>query len=215
MENNLELYDRVRITPPEALKKINGGRLNGMSDINPMWRIKVLTEVFGPCGFGWYYEIAEKELIPASNGEVKCFVTIRLFVKMDDGVSEEWSRPIIGTGGSSFAVNESKGLYVNDECYKMALTDAIGVACKALGVGADVYFEKDKTKYQTPQNTPSPAPGPDAVKAKQRKDVETYIANNDEYRKQVYMHYGYGSFEEFTEKDIASIYSNLVKNNRI
>jgi hypothetical protein len=32
----------------------------------------------------------------------------------------------------------------------MALTDAISVACKALGMGADVYFEKDRTKYEQP-----------------------------------------------------------------
>ena len=39
---------------------------------------------------------------------------------------------------------ESKGAYVSDECYKMALTDALSVAMKALGVAADVYFEKGK-----------------------------------------------------------------------
>ena len=36
---------------------------------------------------------------------------------------------------------------MNDECFKMALTDAISVSCKALGVGADVYWNKDRTKY--------------------------------------------------------------------
>ena len=30
--------------------------------------------------------------------------------------------------------------HLNDEAYKMALTDAISVACKQLGVGADVYL---------------------------------------------------------------------------
>lgn len=29
----------------------------------------------------------------------------------------------------------------------MALTDALSVACKALGVAADVYWQADKTKY--------------------------------------------------------------------
>lgn len=29
----------------------------------------------------------------------------------------------------------------------MALTDALSVACKALGIAADVYWDKDKTKY--------------------------------------------------------------------
>ena len=29
----------------------------------------------------------------------------------------------------------------------MALTDAISVACKALGVAADIYYANDRTKY--------------------------------------------------------------------
>ena len=47
--SNLDLYNKVRTVPPEAQKKITGGRLNGMTDINPMWRIKALTEQFGIC----------------------------------------------------------------------------------------------------------------------------------------------------------------------
>ena len=49
-----------------------------------------------------------------------------------------------------FVAKESKGLHTSDECFKMAMTDAISVACKALGIGADVYWEKDKTKYTKP-----------------------------------------------------------------
>ena len=33
----------------------------------------------------------------------------------------------------------------------MAYTDAISVACKALGVGADVYWQADRTKYDQQQ----------------------------------------------------------------
>ena len=29
----------------------------------------------------------------------------------------------------------------------MAITDALGVACKLLGFGADVYWDNDRTKY--------------------------------------------------------------------
>ena len=46
-----------------------------------------------------------------------------------------------------FVAKERNGLYTSDECYKMALTDAISVACKALGFGADVYWQADRTKY--------------------------------------------------------------------
>ena len=51
-KSNLEIYDSVRTVPESALKTIEAGRLKGKSDINPMWRIKKLTETFGPAGFG-------------------------------------------------------------------------------------------------------------------------------------------------------------------
>lgn len=142
--NNLELYDKFRKVPETAKKNISGGRLQGMTDINPMWRIKTLTEEFGVCGFGWYYEIVDQWLETAmAKDEITANVKINLYVKQGD----EWSKPIVGIGGSMLVANEKKGLYVNDECYKMALTDAISVACKSLGIGADVYWNKDNTKY--------------------------------------------------------------------
>lgn len=47
---NLEIYEKSRTVPKEAKKSIAGGKLKGKTDINPMWRIKKLTELFGPCG---------------------------------------------------------------------------------------------------------------------------------------------------------------------
>lgn len=46
----------------------------------------------------------------------------------------------------------------------MAYTDALSVACKALGIGADIYWSKDKTKYtnfsdDAPQADESPVSG--------------------------------------------------------
>ena len=147
--DKLNYYNKFRKVPETAKKTIGGGRLRGMTDINPMWRIKTLTETFGVCGFGWYYDIVSQELKNGANDEIMAAVTINLFIKLsDDG---EWSKPIQGVGGSMFVTNESKGLYTSDECYKMALTDAISVACKALGIGADVYFQKDETKYNQPK----------------------------------------------------------------
>ncbi len=140
---NLEIYERVRQVPTSAQREIQAGRLKGKTDINPMWRIKALTEQFGPCGIGWKYTITDKRLENGANNEVSAFVDIDLFIKVDG----EWSDAIPGTGGSAFVASERNGLYTSDECFKMALTDAISVACKALGFGADVYWAKDATKY--------------------------------------------------------------------
>lgn len=157
---NLEIYDKFRVVPQEAKKEIVAGRLKGFTDINPMWRIKMLTEQFGVCGFGWYTEIVEQKIEIGSDGQKAAFVTINLFVK--DG--EIWSKPIVGVGGSSFIANERNGLYTSDECFKMAYTDALSIACKSLGMGADVYFAKDRTKYdqqgQTQTVPPKPQPAP-------------------------------------------------------
>lgn len=155
---NLDLYDKVRSVPKEAQKPIIGGRLKGMTDINPMWRIKTLTERFGVCGFGWKPEIVEK-FIDKTDGEWIATVVINLYVKMNG----EWSEPIPGIGGSKIIAVEGKGPYVDDEAYKKAYTDALSVACKALGIGADVYWSRGtESKYQEPaQTVPNPAPFPE------------------------------------------------------
>lgn len=143
---NMDIYNQVRVVPKEAQKTIKGGRLSGFTDINAMWRIQKLTETFGPCGIGWYYTIEREWLENGANGEVAAFMDILLYYKQDG----EWSKGIPGTGGSSFVAKERNGLYTSDECYKMALTDAISVAAKAIGMGADVYWEKGRTKYDIP-----------------------------------------------------------------
>lgn len=152
--NNLEIYNKLKSVPEQAKKKITGGRLSGMTDIKPMWRIEKLTETFGICGFGWKTIIKNKEIIEGGNGEKIAIVDIDLFVKVND----EWSEAIEGTGGSSFVAKETKGYYTSDECFKMAYTDALSVACKSLGMGANVYWGDTKYKdkpQQKPERNPN------------------------------------------------------------
>nr|DAP90444.1 MAG TPA: DNA repair protein-like protein [Caudoviricetes sp.] len=141
---NLDYYNKLKAVPQQALRQIQSGRLRGKHDINPMWRIKAMTEQFGACGIGWKYVIT-KQWTETFGSEVKAYCNIDLFIK----VNGEWSDAIQGTGGSSEVSIESKGAYVSDECYKMALTDALSVAMKALGVAADVYFEAGKDIIDT------------------------------------------------------------------
>ena len=151
---NLDIYNAVRQVPDNAQKEIKAGRLKGMTDINPMWRIKTLTEQFGACGFGWKYTIVKQWTEAGADGNICAFCNIDLQYKQND----TWSEPIPGTGGAALVTKESKGLYTDDECYKKALTDAIGVAAKALGVGADIYWQKDRSKYDTAPKPDEPKP---------------------------------------------------------
>lgn len=150
-ENNMVIYETARAVPEEALKPIQAGRLKGMTDINPMWRIKKLTELFGPCGIGWCYTEPKIEFVPGESPEIMCIVHTELQIKF----CGEWSIAIPGVGGARYVTQEKNGVYTDDEAPKKALTDALSVACKALGIGADVYFAKDRTKYTAPEE---PAP---------------------------------------------------------
>ena len=111
--NNLELYNKFKSVPDSAKKAITAGRLKGKTDINPMWRIKMLTEQFGPCGVGWYPEIVDQWIEQGADGTAMAFVKINLFVKIDG----EWSKPIVGIGGSMAIAKESNGKYTDDEQY--------------------------------------------------------------------------------------------------
>lgn len=142
-EGNMFVYELSRDVPIEAQKAFNNGRFSG-TDINPMWRIKKLTEIFGPCGLGWYYEIKDRWLDAGPDGIITANMTIDLYINYNG----TWSKPIPGVGGNLFvSKSATKGLQTSDECYKMALTDALSVASKALGIGANIYFSADRTKY--------------------------------------------------------------------
>lgn len=172
--NNLEIYERYKTVPPEALKDFNNGKFKG-TDINTMWRIKSLTEAFGVCGIGWYFNIKRTWTETTPNNEQFAFAEIELFVKVDG----EWSKPISGNGGNKLARLTKDGDYsTSDEAYKMAVTDALGVACRNLGFGADVYWANDKTKYTVDESkneqTPTKKASPNQVKIL----AKTYTGDN-------------------------------------
>jgi len=141
---SIEVYNFLSRPPKEVLKTISGGRLRGMTDIKPQWRIKVITEAFGLCGFGWSYEIEKLWTESGADGEKMCFAMVRLFI--NDG--SKTSAPIPAIGGSKLVSKESGGFFSNDEAYKMAVTDALSVAMKMIGVAADIYMGSwNGTKY--------------------------------------------------------------------
>lgn len=137
MEHNLRFYNQGCEVPQDALKEIRAGRLKGMSDVNPMWRMKRMTEIFGPCGIGWKYTI-DRQWTETYGEETKCFCNVSLYVR--DPATKEWSDAIPGNGGSSIVSKEKAGCYINDEGYKMALTDALSIAMKPLGIGGNIWY---------------------------------------------------------------------------
>nr|MBR4279817.1 hypothetical protein [Clostridia bacterium] len=167
MYKNLELYNRYAQPPESALKSFSNGKFSG-TDINPMWRIQALTESFGPCGIGWYTEIERQWREDTDDGTATVYCHISLYINVDG----KWSKPITGVGGNTLSRKGKNGVTTTDEAYKMAYTDAMGIACKALGIGANIWWKHDRTKYtaqddagdkgtpppSAPKNDPHPPP---------------------------------------------------------
>ncbi len=81
-EDNIKIWNELKQVPAAAKKKIGAGRLKGLTDIKPQWRLQMMTEQFGPIGIGWYYDIVEtwtecydesKEI--SSHKVFNCFIT--------------------------------------------------------------------------------------------------------------------------------------------
>ena len=202
--DNLRYYEAGRAVPQNAQKQFDNGSFSG-TDINPMWRIKKLTEMFGPAGIGWYVEVIS-ERSEAYDDVVMAIVDLNLYV-CEGG---EWSKPIFGTGGNKIRYVSSKGrLVVSDEGYKMAFTDALSIACKSLGIGADIWYANDVTKYTAnskPQARPedkaipmtSPNVQDDTPTPAELADLYEMIPDEDS-RKRTQEMYGEG-FERMTRK---------------
>ena len=147
---NMEIWDKLKTPPPDALKTILAGRLKGKSDISPQWRYEAITEVYGVCGIGWKYTIDKLWTEAGSDNQIMCFALVSFYHRLE---GTEWSDPIPGIGGSMLVTKESSGLHSSDEGYKMAVTDALSVALKMIGVGADVYRGLSDSKYNKQKQT--------------------------------------------------------------
>lgn len=142
---NLKIWNAVKQPPTNFLKPINFGKLKGKSDINPQWRLMAMTQAFGVVGHGWTYRIIRTWSEPHSDGSVMCFAEVAVKTKLDGQWGEEFS----GIGGSEIIEKNKNGLQSNDDGYKMAVTDALSVAFKAVGVASDIYLGNfDGSKYQ-------------------------------------------------------------------
>lgn len=175
-----EIYNKLKQAPTWALRTITAGRLKGKSDINPQWRYQALDEIFGLCGDGWKYELIEFFTLPGSNNEIAAFARVNLYVKLYG----KWSDPIPGFGGSMLVSNEKNGLYTNDEAYKMAVTDALSVATKMLGMAADVYAGKwDGSKYIEKDTAKSDfEAAAKAEKAAKTRAINAAVKSSEEYK---------------------------------
>jgi hypothetical protein len=149
-----------------------------MTDINPQWRYKAMAEVYGECGVGWKYTIDRLWIEEGVAGERMACAQVLVQTKF--GLGDEWNHPIPGIGGSMLIAKEKDGLRTNDEAYKMAVTDALSVAMKMLGVGSAIYEGRwDGSKYRDAPMAPiTPTAGIQATLTPDQIEKVEKVASN-------------------------------------
>jgi hypothetical protein len=147
---NTALWNELRSTPPEYTKEFKkAGGFSGKS-IDPVYRIRRLTEHFGPCGKGWGF-VQEDQWSDGGSGAYVVYVRGHLWYMLDGERYQTCSH----TGGTDTSRTP-------DEAFKMAETDALGKCCVDIGLAVDVYMgEHDGDKYQVSDSAPARRPDRD------------------------------------------------------
>ena len=69
MSDNTRIWDQVNTTDPDATKKYTGaGGFKGTA-IRPTYLMRKATEIFGPCGEGWGWNVLEDRFDEGADGE--------------------------------------------------------------------------------------------------------------------------------------------------
>jgi hypothetical protein len=205
--DNLAIWGQVEKTDPEFTKEFRGaGGFSGTA-IKPTYLIRKATEIFGPIGIGWGYEVIEERYdkgaplgVNADGVEVCSLIhTIRLMLWYKPSESSERGE-ITHYGHTPYVYANKNGFQTDPEVGKKSLTDAIGKCLSMLGFAADIHMGQfDDINYlQELRNEFAIEKADDKVDAKLKQD-EAYRswvkdnlklieeAINDEMLKGVYI----------------------------
>jgi len=140
--DNLHLWNQLKRTDPKATKPFaRPGGFRG-TQIDPTWRLQMMTEAFGPVGKGWGYEQVDWTI-----AERMVFICARVWYLDPETGEKCWTGP---QWGGTEMVRRRNGIEApDDECFKMSMTDAVGKCLLQLGLAADIYMGQfDDSKYR-------------------------------------------------------------------
>jgi len=164
---NLRVWSKVCQTDPDSTKKISGGNLSGMTSLPGTAVIQKATEIWGPMGHTWRFEMIEERydeggpigVFPPPSGDPihdtavqkvifgkSHTIKLRLYYEIQDGKIDESTPWVEAFGHTPYLSYNRKGAYYqyDEEAPKKSYTDAQKKCLSMLGFNADVflgYFE--------------------------------------------------------------------------
>lgn len=139
-ESNLAIWERHADVDPKYTKAIVGKPYSGTSP-NPHYVIKCLTEMFGPVGIGFGWEV-QQEAFEKLSDQVLHWCRIRFW-------HTDRANGYDAYGQTMAVYTTRKGVVIVDEdAPKKSLTDAITKAASQLGISANIFLGRwDDNKY--------------------------------------------------------------------
>lgn len=137
-QDNLRIWDQFADIDPQFTKPITGKPYKGTSP-NPHYVIRCLTEMFGPVGQGFGWDVEAEGFQPMGE-ELLHWCRIRFWHGDGRGFSAY---------GQTKAIMKTRSGHMTDEdAPKKSLTDAITKAAAQVGVGANIFLGRwDDSKY--------------------------------------------------------------------
>ena len=158
--DNLSIWKQVQRTDPRFTKPLEGTGFQGTS-INSNYMFMRATEIFGPIGEGWGYEVVEEKFLDGKpltepvmeNNKQVALRYLRdadgsLFCEQNHSIKIQfWYRSKDGKccyfesyGATPYRYQTQYGIKVDSEVIKKSLTDAIKKALSMLGFSSDVFM---------------------------------------------------------------------------
>lgn len=159
--DHLNIWKRVQRTDARFTKPLEGVGFVGTS-INSTYMFMRATEIFGPIGEGWGYEVIEEKFIDGkplvepvldernkqvatrflrdSDGSLFCEQNHSLKIKFWYIIECETRGEFESYGATPYRYQTNYGIKVDGEVIKKSLTDAIKKALSMLGFSSDVFM---------------------------------------------------------------------------
>ena len=144
MTDNLRYWERFADIDPKFTKPITGKAYKGTSP-NPQYVIRCLTEIFGPVGEGFGWDVVAEDFTPLAD-ETLHWCRIRFWHTTRENAFDSYGQ----TKAVSIAKRGTPQQYamVDEDAPKKSLTDAIIKAASQIGIAANIFLGRwDDQKY--------------------------------------------------------------------
>lgn len=145
VDKRVSIWSQVEKTPTTAIKaaKVDGQQL---TSLHHMHTVRKATELFGPCGIGWGYEITEERFdqgapyLDPKDGHIVAYELIHtIFLTVWYKWGSETGR-VSNFGHTRYMYRTKDGRFITDgEAPKKSVSDALKKCFSMLGFSADVY----------------------------------------------------------------------------